>query len=69
VTDATFGFALPSREYSTRLIDVLPDPSIFVPADSSKIFAELIANVGDMKDTIDYFSRYDPINFRSNDYC
>jgi hypothetical protein len=67
VTDATFGFALPSREYSTRLIDVLPDPSIFVPADSSKIFAELIANVGDMKDTIDYFSRYDPINFRSND--
>lgn len=67
VTDATFGFALPSREYSTRLIDLLPDPSTFVAGDSSKVFVKLFANVGDMKDTIDYFSRYLPINFRSND--
>jgi hypothetical protein len=67
VTDANFGFALPSRQYATRLIDVLPDASIFVPADSSKIFIKLGANIGDMKDTVDYFSRYDPIDFRSND--
>lgn len=67
VTDATFGFALPSRQYSTRLVEVLPAASTFVPADSSKIFIKVIANVGDMKDTIDYFSRYIPINFRLND--
>lgn len=66
-SDKSIGDPLPSREYSIRQINVLPDASTFVSADSSKVFVKIIVNSGDMNDTIDYFNRYIPINFRLND--
>lgn len=65
--DRSIGDPLNSREYSERQINLLPYPFTFSPADSSEIFVKVIVNTQDNNANTDYFARYNPINFRSND--
>ncbi|HET9054672.1 MAG TPA: T9SS type A sorting domain-containing protein, partial [Cyclobacteriaceae bacterium] len=60
--------ALPSRQHAVRPVHALPDIAGFnVPADSATVFVKINVNSGDMDDEIDYFARYEPINFLLND--
>lgn len=59
--------SLPSRRHSLRLIEKISDSYFGADADSVTIFTEVGLNSGDMDDEIDYFSRYEPINFYKND--
>lgn len=64
---STYGLpSLPSRERAVHQLQEIPDVSHFDPAaDSANITVNVNFDSGD--NTIDYFSRYIPINFMVND--
>lgn len=60
---------IPILEHDIQQIRALPDTSTFrsTDADSTMIFAKIAITGGDNDPTKDYYARYNPIDFRSND--
>ncbi len=55
--------------HSTQPIELLPETSTFAApdADSTKVYVKVLIDGGDNKPADDYYDRYIPIEFRSND--